>query len=109
MLQIGTKVNLSTQAAKGPVQKPAPGHTVTPKARLQALLAVPVAASVALAVHQCLPNNELLPEAHLYSSFLGGILGTAIAALAVQILWAGLRGWMQKMCPIFAAAILTLC
>jgi NitT/TauT family transport system permease protein len=109
MLQIGPKVNLSTQAAKGPVQKSAPFHTVTPKARLQALLAVPVAASVALAVHQSLPNNELLPEAHLYSLFLGGILGTAIAALAVQILWAGLRRWMQKMCPIFAAAILTLC
>ena len=109
MLQTGQQMNVPPQPVKGPVQKPAPGHAITSKDLLPAVLAVPVATLTALAVHQGLPNGEPLPEAHLYSSFLGGILGTAVVASAVQILWAGLREWMRKMCPIFAAAILTLC
>jgi len=109
MLQISHQVNVPPQEAKRPVQKPAPNHPAVLKTRLQAILAVPVATLLALAVHVGLSNDEPLPEAHLYSSFLGGILCTAIVAAAVQILWGGLRRWMRKMCPIFAAAILTLC
>ena len=79
------------------------------KSRLQAVLAVPVATAVTLAVHLCLPNNELPPEARLYSQLLGIILGAGIAAALGQFLWPALRQWMQNMCPIFAAAILALC
>jgi NitT/TauT family transport system permease protein len=67
-----------------------------------------VATSVALAVHLCLSNNELPSEARLYSLFLGGVFGAGIAAAMVQFFWPGLRRWMRNMCPIFAAAILTL-
>ena len=108
MLQTGQQVNIPVQAVKGPVQKTAPSRPYALSTRLQAVLAVPVATSVALAVHLCLSNNELPSEARLYSLFLGGVFGAGIAAAAVQFFWPGLRRWMRNMCPIFAAAILTL-
>jgi len=79
------------------------------KPLLRTLLAVPVAVSIALAVHLLAPNNELPPDARLYSVFLGGILGVAIAMAVIQAYWPGLRTWMREMCPIFAAAVLLLC
>jgi NitT/TauT family transport system permease protein len=108
MLPIGQKLNISAQAAKEPVKKPAPRRAAGLKARWQTLLAVPLATCLALAVHLCLRNDESLSETHLYSLFLNVILGAAIAAAVIQMFWAGLRRWMQKMCPIFAAAILIL-
>jgi NitT/TauT family transport system permease protein len=72
-------------------------------------LPVPAATLLALGVHRCLPNNELPPEARLYSHFLELVLGAGAAAAAIQFSWPGLRRWMAERCPIFAAAILTLC
>jgi len=109
MLQTGQQqVIIVPQTVNAPVPKSAASHTVALKARLQTLLAVPVATSVALAVHLCLPNNELPLEAHLYSQFLAAVLGAALAADIIHFIWPGLRRWMRHMCPIFAAAILTL-
>src|SRR5258706_1718167 len=80
-----------------------------PKPLLRTLLAVPVEVSIALVVHLCAPNNELPPDARLYSLFLGGIFGVAVAMAAIQAYWPGLRRWMREMCPIFAAAVVMLC
>ena len=93
------------------VQTSVPAAPAAPKTRLQmqTLLAVPVSVCIALAVHLCLPNNELLTEARLYSRFLSILLGASIIAVAVQTFWLGLRKWLREMGPIFAAAILTLC
>src|SRR4029077_21122504 len=108
MLQTGQRqVNIVPQTVKEPVQKPS--RSALLKARPQTLLAVPVATLITLAVHLCLPNNELPNEAHLYSQFLTGVLGVAVVAGMVQFFWRCLRRWMRNMCPIFAAAILTLC
>lgn len=87
------------------------GSTAVPASKplLRTLLVVPVAVAIALAVHLCAPNNELPPDARLYSLFLGGILGAAIAMAAIQAYWPGLRRWMREMCPIFAAAVVLLC
>jgi len=110
MLQTGQhQVNIVPQAVKGPVQKPAPSHPATSKARLRAILPVPMATLAALGVHLCLPNNELPNEARLYSQFLGGVLAAALVAAVIQFIWPGLRRWMRNMCPIVAAAILTMC
>jgi NitT/TauT family transport system permease protein len=79
------------------------------KPLLGTLLAIPVAVSIALAVHLGAPNNELPPDARLYSLFLGGILGVALAMAAIQAYWPALRRWMREMCPIFAAAAMLLC
>ena len=109
MLPTGQQqVNLVTQAVPAPVPKPVPGRSAVSGVRPRTLLAVPVATVVALGVHLYLPNNELPNEAHLYLQFLGGVLGVALVAALIQFFWRGLRRWMRTMCPIFAAAILTL-
>jgi len=110
MLPLGQhQVNVITPTMKEPIAKPAFSRAGWLKARPQTLLAVPLATLVALGVHVYLPNNELPNEAHLYSKFLGGVLAAALVAVLLQFIWRGLGRWMRSMCPIFAAAILTLC
>ena len=88
----------------------APGAVSPVAARSQArtLLAVPLAASVALAVHVAVSKNEPAPQTRSYSVFLGLILFAAFLAAPVQSFWPKLRRWMQHMCPIIAAAIVLL-
>ena len=71
-----------------------------PRARVRTLLAIPMAASVALAVHLGVSKNRPVPETHSYSVFLCIILGSAILAAAVQTFESHLRRWMGHMCPI---------
>jgi len=84
---------------------------VTPvtTSRLHTLLALPVAASVALAVHFFVSQTEPPAETHSYTLFLCVILGASIALVMVQPWWSGLRRWMRDMCPILAVAVLLLC
>ncbi len=72
------------------------------------LLAVPMAVCVALVVHFCVSKKQSPAETHLYTLFLVGILVIAAAAAAVQSFWPQLRRWMGRMCPIIAAAVVTL-
>jgi len=109
MLPTGQQqVNIVPQTAGVPVQKNVLSRFGLLKARPQTLLAVPGATLITLAVHLCLPNKELPNEAHLYTRFLEGVLGAALVTAMVQFFWPWLRRWMRNMCPIFAAAILTL-
>src|SRR5260370_24494699 len=79
-----------------------------PKPLLRTLLAVPVAVSIALVVHLCVPNIELPPDARLYSFFLGGILVAAVAIASIHAFLPGLRRCIRVMCPIFAASVVML-
>jgi len=79
----------------------------TPRART--LLATPIAALIALAVHLLVSKSEPAADTRSYTVFLGVILAASLAAAAVQPLWPGLRRWMAHMCPILAAAVLLLC
>jgi len=79
---------------------PAPLHT---------LLALPMSAAVALAVHLSVSEKEPPAETHSYTVLLGIVLGAAIAMVAVQPWWQGLRRWMRNMSPILAAAVALLC
>src|SRR6266700_3967788 len=72
-------------------------------------LAIPVAASVAFAVHLGVSKNQPVPETHSYSMFLGVILVSAFAAAVVQLFWPPLKRWMRHMCPIITAAVLLMC
>jgi len=85
------------------------GSPAASRARARTLLAIPVAASVALAVHLGVSKNQPLPETHSYSVFLGIILGSAGVAAVAQSFWSHLRRWMRHMCPIIAAAVWLLC
>jgi len=77
--------------------------------RTRKLLAVPVAAFVALAIHFGVSKNQPVPETHSYSLFLGVILVSAFAAAVVQHFWPPLKRWMRHMCPIIAAGVLLMC
>jgi sulfonate transport system permease protein len=110
MLPTGQQqVSVVAPVAREAVQNPALNPTPEPRARWRALLALPAATLIALAVHLFLPNNEPANEAGLYFRFLAGILAVAVLAAGVQFFWSWLKSWMQNMCPIFAAAILALC
>jgi NitT/TauT family transport system permease protein len=64
---------------------------------------------IALAVHWIVAKNEPAVDTRSYAVFLGSILGVSVVAAAIQPVWAGLRRWMEHMCPIFAAAVMLLC
>lgn len=75
----------------------------------RALIAVPVATLVALAVHLLVSKNEPPADTRSYTLLLGSFLGLSLAAVAVQPWWRGLRRWMAHMCPIIAVTVLLLC
>src|SRR5690349_5161596 len=81
-----------------------------PKSRaIAALLAVPVASAVALAVHLSLARREPSVDPRDFTIFLGLILGSSIICLGASRLWPALRAWMTHISPILAAAIGALC
>jgi NitT/TauT family transport system permease protein len=75
------------------------------------LLAVPMAAVAAMAVHACVSRHEPLPDTRTYWIFLGAVLAVFIGLSVIQLLSLALRQWMRGMCPIIAATVvlLTLC
>jgi NitT/TauT family transport system permease protein len=78
------------------------------KGKARALVAVPAALMVSLAVHLWAGRNRPGAETHLYSLFLGGVFALAVLSAVVQMGWPGLRRWMSHMCPIIAAAFFLL-
>jgi NitT/TauT family transport system permease protein len=115
LLQHGDQVSATLPEVEAPAvaEKAQPDPAVSSAAPAvakpgRAFIALPVAAAVALAIHLGLPNNELPPDARLYSFFLGGVLGAAIVAVVIQAFWRPLRNWLREMGPIFAAAVLGL-
>jgi len=77
--------------------------------RARTLLAAPLAALFALAVHLLVSKSEPTVDTRSYSVFLGVILTASLVAAVVQPLWSRLRRWMAHMCPILAVAVLLLC
>ena len=75
---------------------------------MRTLLATPLAAWIALAVHRMVSKAEPAADTRSYTVFLGAILAASLVAAAVQPLWPGLRRRMAHLCPIFAAAVLLL-
>ena len=71
-------------------------------------LAVPIAASVALAVHYSFSNRVPPVETHSYALLFWEIIGVSIVLTVAQRFWSGLRTWMRHLWPIFSAAILLL-
>ena len=71
-------------------------------------LAIPLAVAVAFGIHVWASKNQPAAETHVYSIFLGGLIATYVAAVAIQPFWRGLRRWLEHMGPIVAGAILLL-
>ncbi|MBA2744142.1 MAG: ABC transporter permease [Chthoniobacterales bacterium] len=76
--------------------------------RLRTLLALPLAALVALAVHVFISKQEPSADAFPFTLLLGAILGLSIAATFAQRWSQRLRHWIAAMFPILAAAIALL-
>jgi NitT/TauT family transport system permease protein len=112
-------MNTALVEVKEPVQMIAPTEkaasvsppvaVIIPRLSLPRLIAVPVAAAIALAVHLFVSKNEPSVDPRVYSVFLGLVLVFFVLSAAAQFFWAELRRWMAHMCPIMAAAVLLLC
>src|SRR5688572_6825548 len=74
-----------------------------------ALLALPVAAAIGLAVHVGISTNELPIETQMYSNFLWGVLAIGLCLIALQQFWRGSRRWIVDTTPVFAGAVVLLC
>lgn len=82
----------------------APGAIVS---RPQTLLAIPVGAAIALAVHYFVPKTEPLVGTHYYPTLLYVALCFGIIVAIAQVFSMPLRRWMRRMCPILGIAIVT--
>lgn len=112
-------MNTALVQGKQPVQIPeptgatapsvAPSAANVPSIRLSALLAVPVTAAIALAVHFAVLKNEAPADARSFTTLLTIVLAAAVAAALLQRCWPRLRRWMAHMGPIIAAAVLSVC
>src|SRR5258706_4932444 len=70
------------------------------------LLAVPLAAVLAFAIHAAFAKPPAEPEAREYSLFLGLVFLLSIIAGPAQFLWPAMRRWLMHMGPIMAAALI---
>jgi len=76
---------------------------------LKAVLAVPIACGVALAVHLALAGKQSAIEARSFTILLVLILGLDLLALGGQLFWNPVRRWLAHMGPIIAVAVMALC
>jgi NitT/TauT family transport system permease protein len=72
------------------------------------ILAIPTATLAAFAVHYFVSKNQPPAETKLYSIFLAVVFLSALLAAAVQLAWSLPRRWLDHICPIIAATVLSL-
>jgi NitT/TauT family transport system permease protein len=77
--------------------------------RWRTMLAVPLAAAFAWAVHLLIAKSEPPLERHSYRLLFIEVIGVAIALALLRRFSSGLRRWMANMWPVFTAGIIFLC
>jgi NitT/TauT family transport system permease protein len=77
--------------------------------RWRTMLAVPLAAAIAFAVHLLIAKQEAPLEMHSYRLLFAEVIGVSIVLALLRRFSPGLRQWMANMWPIFTAAIVALC
>jgi NitT/TauT family transport system permease protein len=83
----------------------APSAAVRGRAPIRALVTIPVAAAIALAVHIAISQNEPADEVRAFTTLLAGIIGLALIAAVLQAFWKPLREWLVETSPIIAGGI----
>ena len=78
------------------------------KPRWQTVLAIPIGASIALAIHFFVPKGEAVPPTHFYPLLLYIVLGLGVLGAGLYPFFLGVRKWMRQMCPILGMATLAL-
>jgi len=86
-------------------RKPA---AATSKFRPQTILAIPVGACGALAIHYFVPKSEPVPTTYFYPMLVFAMLGLGLIGAAFYPFSAGLRKKMRHFCPILGVATLTV-
>ena len=77
------------------------------KKPLRKLLAIPVGACIALAIHFFIPKREPVPPTHYYPLLLFVMLGLGLLGAALYPFSEGLRKRMRHFCPILGVATMT--
>jgi NitT/TauT family transport system permease protein len=90
-----------------PSAETAPVPAPAMKTRPQTLLAVPVGACIALAIHFFMPKKEVVPPTHYYPLILAAILALGVLGAALYPFSARLRKSMRHKCPILGVATVT--
>src|SRR5215472_4033566 len=85
-----------------------PMSLAAPKPRFRTLAAVPVACLVALGIHLIVARTQPAAETNLYSRFLMTVLAGFAILGGLQAGLVFLRARMLHLCPIIAAAVLSL-
>ena len=75
----------------------------------RALIVVPLATAIALAIHLFLSTSEQTAEARTYTLFLSLFFAVAVAFAITQRWSPALRARMRRLRPIFTVAVLLLC
>lgn len=99
--------NSIVSAPRRPAAENAFATPAVVKSRPQTLLAVPLGACIALAIHFFLPKREVVPPTHYYPLILFVILGLGVLGAAVYPFSARLRNVMRNKCPIVGVATIT--
>jgi NitT/TauT family transport system permease protein len=82
---------------------------ITPALRRASVVALPVAALIALAVHAWVPNSAVVQKTQAYPTVLIALLVVGALGAALQPLSASIRSWVREIAPLFAAGTLLLC
>jgi NitT/TauT family transport system permease protein len=73
-----------------------------------AIVSLPIAAVIALALHQLLPDRALSPTTHAYRNLLLTAMFVGLAGSIAQVFSPALRRWIRQTTPLLAAAVLIL-
>ncbi len=112
MSTASTPVSESTRAAIPEKRVEPPASLVSNRLKKRTLACVPLASSIAFAIHLWAIKREPLTQAHshdVYGIFLGGIGVAALLCAGAQRFSPVLQRWMRRTFPILAAAMVTLC
>ena len=77
--------------------------------RWRTILAVPLAAVIALAIHMLFAKREQPLETHSYRLLFIEVIAVAVVLAFARRFSSRLRRWMANMWPVFTAAIVALC
>src|SRR6516164_2070347 len=77
------------------------------RSRPQTLLAVPVGACIALAIHFLAPKREPVAATHYYPLLLFVMLALGLLSSALYLFLPGARPFMRKKAPILGVTIVT--
>jgi NitT/TauT family transport system permease protein len=105
--EIGKESPLTTETTL-PARETASAVRPILRPRWQTVLAIPIGASIALAIHFFVPKGEAVPETQYYPVFLFGVLGLGVLGAVLYPFSTRVRKWMRQMCPILGMATLAL-